>query len=189
MNVREWMLADHADVRERFLRGVAAHVPTSRWTEHADGGGSTIAWLLLHHSFHQDLAINTAVRDRAPVLDQWRSRLGLDGFSPATGLPEAEDPAVVAALDVDALAEYAAAVHDGTQQWMGEFATSALDTFTDAPERLTRVGVRADQVGWLHGMWAGKPVSWFVRWEAIGHGHTHVGEMVSVRNRMGLSPH
>jgi hypothetical protein len=172
VNVREWMLADHADVRERFVRGVAAHVPTSRWREHADGGGSSIAWLLLHHSYHQDLAINTVVRDRPPLLEHWRSRLGLDGFGPATGLPEAEDVAAVDALDVEALAEYA-----------------TVDTFTDAPERIARVGVNVDEVGWLHAMWAGKPVSWFVRWEAIGHGHTHVGEMVSVRNRMGLSPH
>jgi hypothetical protein len=27
-----------------------------------------------------------------------------------------------------------------------------------------------------------------VQWPVIGHTNTHVGEMVSIRNRMGLSP-
>lgn len=187
--MRDWMLADHADVRERFERGVAARVPAARWTEHADGGGSSIAWLVLHHTYHQDLAINTAVRAREPLLVSWRDRLGLGGSSAAVGLPEAEDPEVVAALDPAALAGYASAVHEDTHAWLGTVATSALDTVTDAPERIGRAGVSDGEVGWLHDMWRAKPVSWFVRWEAIGHGHTHVGEMTSIRNRMGLSPH
>ena len=41
---------------------------------------------------------------------------------------------------------------------------------------------------WLYRMWAGKPTTWFVQWEAIGHRVNHLGEMVSVRNRLGLSP-
>jgi hypothetical protein len=188
MNVREWMLADHADVRERFERGVAGRVPVERWKEHADGGGSSIAWLVLHHSYHQDLAINTVIRDHRPLLEAWRDRLGLGGFGATDGLSESEQPAVVAALELDALVDYAAAVHDATQAWMHDVATSALDTFTDASGRIERVGVAEAEVGWLHAMWRDKPVSWFVRWEAIGHGHTHVGEMVAVRNRLGLSP-
>jgi hypothetical protein len=188
VKVRDWMLADHADVRERFERGVAGRVPIERWGEHADGGGSSIAWLVLHHTYHQDLAINTAVRDRDPLLVTWRDELGLAGFGAGAGLPESEDTDVVDALDFAVLADYAAAVHSTTQAWMHDVATSALDTFTDAPRRIAGVGVSEQEVGWLHAMWEGKPVSWFVRWEAIGHGHTHVGEMVSVRNRLGLSP-
>jgi hypothetical protein len=189
VKVRDWMLADHADVRERFERGVAARVPLERWGEHADGGGSTIAWLVLHHSYHQDLAVNTVIRDREPLLASRRDRLGIARFSAAAGLPEAEDTDLVDALDFGALADYALTVHEATHQWMHDVAPSALDTFTDASARIARVGVSEAEVGWLHAMWEGKPVSWFARWEAIGHGHTHVGEMVSVRNRMGLSPH
>jgi hypothetical protein len=37
-------------------------------------------------------------------------------------------------------------------------------------------------------MWAGKPMSFFVRWEVIGHLANHTGEMIATRNRMGLSP-
>jgi hypothetical protein len=37
-------------------------------------------------------------------------------------------------------------------------------------------------------MWKDKPVGWFAQWEAIGHRLNHLGEMVSVRSRLGLSP-
>jgi hypothetical protein len=31
-------------------------------------------------------------------------------------------------------------------------------------------------------------VAWLVQWPVIGHGNAHVGEMISVRNRLGYSP-
>jgi hypothetical protein len=37
-------------------------------------------------------------------------------------------------------------------------------------------------------MWDGKPTAWFVQWEAVGHVQGHLGEMISVRSRLGLSP-
>ena len=37
-------------------------------------------------------------------------------------------------------------------------------------------------------MWDGHTVDWFVQWPVLGHGQAHVGEAISVRNRMGLSP-
>ena len=43
-------------------------------------------------------------------------------------------------------------------------------------------------VPWLYAMWRDKPGAWFVQWEAIGHVQGHVGEMISVRSRLGLSP-
>ena len=44
-----------------------------------------------------------------------------------------------------------------------------------------------DELDWLHGMWNAKPVWWLLQWPVVGHGHAHVGEAISVRNRMGLS--
>ena len=49
-------------------------------------------------------------------------------------------------------------------------------------------GVRQQDVPWLYAMWTGKTVGWMVQWEAIGHVHGHVAEMISVRGRLGLSP-
>ena len=58
----------------------------------------------------------------------------------------------------------------------------------DGPAGLTAAGVDAAAVPWLHRMWEGRPAGWFLQWEAIGHRVNHLGEMVSVRNRLGLSP-
>ena len=70
------------------------------------------------------------------------------------------------------------------------WTSAGLDTVVQVrPSGLSELaGIGRDDADWLHDMWTDKPVGWFVQWECIGHGHTHVGEMVSVRNRMGLSP-
>ena len=71
-----------------------------------------------------------------------------------------------------------------------------LYSTTDPPIKLLRRlippirlgGIALDQAPWLHAMWDGKPAAWFVQWELIGHAQGHVGEMVSVRDRLGLRP-
>ena len=49
-------------------------------------------------------------------------------------------------------------------------------------------GLTRDDVPWLYSMWEGKALWWLVQWPVLGHGNAHVGEGISVRNRMGLSP-
>ena len=61
-----WLVDDLGAVRARFLNAIAAHVPEERWAERADGGGSSIAALLLHVAVHQDLAVRTALGGQAP---------------------------------------------------------------------------------------------------------------------------
>ncbi len=73
--------------------------------------------------------------------------------------------------------------------WLTRVNTHAFDTVPTASWRLEHTaGVRPEVVPWLHAMWEGKPVSWFVQWEAVGHGINHVGEMIAVRGQLGLSP-
>ncbi len=55
-------------------------------------------------------------------------------------------------------------------------------------DELRELGVPEDRFDWLYGMWRGKPASFFLSWQAVGHGYNHLGELVSIRNRMGLSP-
>jgi hypothetical protein len=144
---------------------------------------------VLHTAWHEDLAMQAAVQGIEPLLATWRADVGLATVAPAGGLGEAEDPAITAAADLDALAAYATAVHEATGRWL---ATADLASLPDVPPASPRIaalaGVTADAVPWLHSMWAGKPAGWFVQWEAIGHRQGHLGEMVSVRSRLGLSP-
>ena len=206
MDLRTWITTDLAAVRTRFRNGIVAHVPAERWTarlgtELTDGSdragrsgstgrpSSSIAGLLFHMSYHHDLAINTAVLGRRPLLVAHRDALGIAEVTPAGGLAEREDPDLVDALATAALLDYADAVIATTLDWMGHVAITAFDSIPDASWRIEQeAGVRRDDVPWLHDMWSGKPVSWFVQWEAIGHGHTHVGEMTGLRGQLGHSP-
>jgi len=189
VDLRTWIAAEHDGLQERFAHAVAAHVPATRWRERAGDGGSSIAWLVLHGAWHEDLAMRPAVQGVEPVLARWRADVGLAGVAPAGGLGEAEDPAITAALDLEALAAYAAAVHDATARWLADADLAVLPDVPPAGPRIAELaGVTADEVPWLHAMWGGKPTAWFLQWEAVGHRQGHLGEMVSVRSRLGLSP-
>jgi DinB superfamily len=185
-----WLVDDLAAVRARFLNAIAAHVPEDRWAERADGGGSSIAALLLHVTVHQDLAVRTALGGQAPRFAAVAADLGLDaGASPLASLQEAEDPELTRALDLAAVQGYAAEVHDEVTSVLARLTAAELEAQAPASERLGTVGgVQYDDAPWLYAMWDGKPAAWFVRWELIGHVQGHVGEMVSVRDRLGFRP-
>ena len=189
MDVHTWIANDLQSVRSKLDDSVLNVIPAQRWFEHADDGGSSIAHLLLHVARHQDLALTTAIRNHPPLFASHGAALGLADAAPFAGLPEREDPSVTAALPLDSLVEYVDTVFAATATWVDGVGTMALDTIPDTSRRLTdKAALSTEDVGWLHRMWADKPVWWLVQWPIIGHGHAHVGEAISVRNRMGLSP-
>jgi hypothetical protein len=188
MDLRSWVVADHATSLQRLERQVLDRVPADRWPERVDGGGNSIGWGVLHAWYHQDVALSV-VRGVDPIMSERRASLGLAGFAPFIGMGEAEFEGTVDAIDPVALLSYVRDVHARTAGWFDRVDLEALDVITDASHGLSELaGIARDDADWLHDMWTDKPAGWFVQWECIGHGHTHVGEMVSVRNRMGLSP-
>ena len=86
------------------------------------------------------------------------------------------------------MVQYYRAVCAATADYLTSVSAADLEVVPDSGQRLSDAGVTEADVPWLYRMWDGKPASFHVRWEAIGHGVTHTGEMVSMRNRMGLSP-
>ena len=189
MDVHTWIGTDLDSVRGKLRDSVLSVVPTQRWVEQADNGGSSIAHLVLHVARHHDLAITTAIRNHAPLFDAHRDALGFTDAPPTVGLAEREDPAVSAVPPHDALVTFLDAVFDATESWLADVGTMMLDTVPDTSRRLEhKATLSVDDVDWLHRMWSDKPVWWLVQWPVIGHGHAHVGEAISVRNRMGLSP-
>src|SRR4029077_20756862 len=93
------------------------------------------------------------------------------------------------ALELEHLDPYADAVTARCRVILEQLDVESLDAVPDAAKGLDQLaGVAAEAAPWLFRMWDGKPASFFVSWEDIGHGLNHLGEMVSVRNRMGLSP-
>lgn len=189
MDLHQWMLTDLGAVRAKLFDSVVGLIPEERWLEQVDGGGSTVTHLLLHIARHQDLAVNSVVRHQDALYLSHRSALGLADTPPGAGLPEREDTAVSELVGPAALLDYARAVFDATAEWLGQLGTMVLDTVPDAAHGLTE-HAHLDQTGfpWLYNMWNDKAIWWFIQWPVIGHANAHVGEGISVRNRMGLSP-
>ncbi len=189
MDLQAWLLAAHDDLRRRLFGSVVDQVPLHRWTEQADGGGSSIAWLLLHLARHHDLALTTVIRNKPPLYLAHAAELGLADRSPATGLGEREDPAVSAALDPDALVRYLTASLDSSARWLRRLSLMAMAVVPDTPRRLqSKALLDPVELDWLLRMWSGHTVDWFVQWPLLGHAQGHLGEAISVRNRLGLSP-
>jgi hypothetical protein len=188
MDLRTWITDEHDAVLARFEQSVASAVPLERWRDAGGPGGSSIAWLAFHTAYHEDIAVNAVLGGVAPVIDEWRDGLGIGGVPADSGLGEAEQPALTDELDVERLVAYLHAVHARTAEWLTDVDLAALEAVPASADGLDRAGVEEQAVPWLYRMWDGQPGSWFVQWEAIGHRVNHVGEMVSVRNRLGLSP-
>lgn len=189
MDLQAWLLGTHGDLRQRLERAVIAQVPAERWTEQADAGGSSIAWLLLHLARHQDLALTTVIRNKPPLFLAHAADLGLADAPTSSGLGEREQPDVSAALPPDALTAYVHATFDATDRWLKRLSAMALAVVPDTARRLqTKALLDPDELDWLFGMWGGHTVDWFVQWPILGHGQGHLGEAIAVRNRMGLSP-
>ena len=127
VDLRGWIVTDHASTATRFEQAIGAHVPVERWKERAGGDGASIAWLLFHLSYHQDLALNSAVLGQPPLLADHRDRLGLAGIAAHEGLGEAELPDVTTALELDSLSHYAAAVHLATSRHLATADLGRLD--------------------------------------------------------------
>ncbi len=189
MDVHTWIANDLQSVRSKLSDSVLSVVPTQRWVDKIDDGGSSIAHILLHIARHHDLAVTTAIRNHPPLFAAHRAALGLAGAASSAGLPEREDPELSHAILLEPLLGYLDAVFVATTSWLDDIGTMALDTVPDTTRRLAgKASLSDDEVPWLHRMWADKPVWWLLQWPVIGHGHAHVGEATSVRNRMGLSP-
>lgn len=188
MDLMRWIRDEHASVRTRFERSVGSIVPIERWRDPLGPGGSSLAWLMFHAAYHEDLAINGVLRGGRPLIDGRRAALGIAGAEPHVGLGETEAADVTATLDLDALGEYFDDVPVATETWMLELTADQLDERPDAAGALDRAGVSDAAAPWLYRLWSGQPTAFFVQWEAIGHRINHVGEMVALRNRMGLSP-
>lgn len=189
MDLHQWMLSDLAGVRTKLFDSVVRLVPPERWLEPADGGGSTLTHLLLHVARHQDLAVTTVARDHDALFLAHRVALGLGDVPAGVGLAEREDHDVSALVAPDALLTYVVAVFDATQAWLEPLGSMVLDHVPNSGHRLTHhAHLDEAEFPWLYGMWHDKPLWWFVQWPVLGHGNAHVGEGISVRNRMGLSP-
>jgi hypothetical protein len=173
--IRDWILADLADVEGRLRSQVLAAVPPHRRQERP-GGGNSVAWATLHIARHAELAI-AILGGPDPAR---RGAFGLGEVEPDSW-PEPPDPVSIERYALETL-----------EAARGLLATIDLDTLDGVPEAravLERAGVPDDQFGWLYEQWGRQPRAFFLRWPLLAHQTSHIGEMIAARNRMGLSPY
>jgi len=187
VDLRSWIGADLTSLKTRLEGGVLSVIPLERRTERVDGGGIAPIYVLWHTARHQDVAINRVLAGTSEVVDEWTDRLGVEDDL-WRGLAEAEDVYMVDLLDPAAVDGYALAVIDRTSAWLADADLSTMDDVAETDQPLQALGAPEDRFDWLYNMWRGKPSSFFLSWEAVGHGYNHLGELISIRNRMGLSP-
>jgi len=187
VDLRSWIIGDLASLRRRLDGGVLSIIPHDRRAERVDGGGIAATYVLWHLSRHHDVAVNRVVRGVGEVVDGWTERLGVT-TDLWRGLAEGEDGELVDMLDPEAVDGYALAVIDETAAWMGVADLGLLEQRPDTDAALRALGAPQDRFGWLYDMWRGQEASFFVSWESVGHSINHLGELISIRNRMGLSP-
>ncbi len=167
--------------------GFITTVAAEHWRQPVDGGGVPAVYVAWHAARHHDLAVNRVIRRQGEVLDEWTDRLELNGDT-WRGLAEAEDHELVQQLDPETVGRYLLAVLDHSIDWMTTSELPDLDAVAPSGEALASIGTPTDRFDWLYTMWEGKPNHFFLAWEAIGHGYNHLGELISLRNRLGLSP-
>lgn len=187
MELSDWIGGDVASLRQRVVSGFINVVPSERWREQVDGGGVAPVYVLWHTARHHDVAINGVLRRRAPVLDEWMDRVGISSDT-WRGLAEGQDHELVDQLDPHMVGQYFVAVLDESLAWLAGHPPLDPRSVPEARTALAEIQVPVDRFDWLYDMWTDKPAQFFLSWEAVGHGFNHLGELTSIRNRMGLSP-
>ena len=187
MDLRDWIIGDLKSLRAKLDGGVLGLIPPERRRERADGGGIAPIYVLWHLARHHDVAVNGVLRGASEVVEGWTDRLGIDEDL-WRGLAEGEDTELVGLLEPTAVGAYLLDVIGATAGWLADRGLPQMDQRPDAAAALEAIGTPPDRFDWLYSMWDGKPAAWFLQWSAVGHGFNHLGELVSIRNRLGLSP-
>ena len=176
MDLRTWLLTEATEGRTRLQSQVLDRVP-SELRSVRPGGGSSINWGLHHVTTHAELALGVLAQSLTSV----DSACGWGGL-------EEEEPDWSVELDSDDVQQRALEVLERIVHFVDELPLERLDFRPDVVVALEDIGVDTDRFAWLVRMWGNEPASFLVRWPLIGHVGNHVGELVAVRNRLGLSP-
>jgi len=181
--IADYLVQDLDDTLARLSSQVLDLVPPQRQLEPLPGSNS-IAWALYHTARHAQLALH--VLGRSPAVPQDVEGLDARAWTGGAGLQEVQQEWFTPS-DASALREYHAEVFAHVRDFLGTLEPDGLNAPTDAAGALAEAEVDREVFGWLYGMWD-QPVAFLVRWPLTGHLVHHVGEMVTYRNQIGLSP-
>jgi len=157
-------------------------VPLERWSERLPLSNS-LAWNLFHTARHAELALRiVSPESRLPDAAAVQREVPAGG-----GLQEVQQPWFDASVG-EGLADYNAEVFARVGEYLRGVDEAELDRTPLAAEVLDTELAGAEGLEWLRAQWNGRPVSLFVQWPLTVHLAHHVGEAITYRNQMGLSP-
>ena len=184
MDLSAWLVAELDDTVQRLRSQVIDIVPPERRRERLPGANS-IGWATFHVARHAALALRVSGGDLA-ASDALLAGLDPSLSSASAGLHEVQQP-VLDLIETPQIDGYALAVFGEVRGYLASVGEHSFAEAVDVATELERIGLDADQFGWLYGLWA-QPDGFLVRWPMLGHVTNHVGEMIALRNQMGLSP-
>lgn len=184
MELSTWLVAELDDTVQRLTAQVIDIVPAEARRERLPGANS-IGWATFHIARHASLALRVSGADIS------RSDALLDALEPAVrapsaGLHEVQQP-LLEFIETPQIDGYALAVLGEVRGYLAGIRPETAAAGVDVAAELERAGLDSGEFGWLYRLWA-QPDGFLVRWPMLGHVTNHVGEMIGVRNQMGLSP-
>ena len=177
MDLRNWLVSDASDIRRR-LQGQVLDIVPAELRDARPGGGNSITWGLFHVTTHAELALATL--NQSPVAGE--------GFLHEWGGLEESEPEWSTDLDPLEVEVRVVEVIDRIVDLLEQQSLDELDEPIRVADAFERAGVNPDHYAWLARMWTDQSNSFLVRWPLLGHVGNHIGELVAVRNRLGLSP-
>lgn len=187
MRVGESLALSLDETLARQRTQVLEVVPVERCAERLPLSNS-IAWNLFHTARHAELALGVLTADgTTTAVELPDARLVQPDVPPGGGLQEVEQPWFDASVGAE-LVGYNAAVFAAARRYLLEVDELELDRVPSAGDALEASLGDAPELDWLREQWTGRPVSFFVLWPLTAHLVHHVGEAITYRNQMGLSP-
>lgn len=187
MELMEWIQSDYRGIKRAFDTGIAGVVPRERWTERPGDQGNSIAWVIWHMARTEDVTIHAISRGQPQILvrDNWPDRIGMNELRQGTGFTD-EEVAGFSAVNVDEVEAYWQAVRAETEAWLEKLKPEDLEEET-SKENAKAVKEKAPDIpDGLIQFWGGRPVGFLLRFGVLWHHMQHIGEMQSIRGRMGF---
>lgn len=188
MDLMDWIRSDYRGIRRAFDNSVGGLVPKERWSERPGGQGNSIAWVIWHMARTEDVTIHAICRGQPQILlrDNWTERIGIDDLRQGTGFSDDEVAGFTEKVNVDEIDGYWQAVRAETEAWLEKLKAEELDQET-LMENAQAVKEKAPDIpDGLIQLWGGRPVGFLLRISVLWHHMQHLGELQSIRGRMGI---
>ncbi len=134
-------------------------------------GLNSIAWLMWHIAWCEDVVANTILNRRPQVfdLDAWPGRLNISRRDIGTEMTGDEVTELCTAVHIPSLRAYRIAVGKHTREWIQSLSARGLeDAIPEAGvRRAVAEGTLSQKARWAEDIWLNRPQPWFLYWEII----------------------